>query len=429
MSLKCQLRFARHSELCCNTYQLLDQLVWKFQQRIQSILTNECSENFSTTTSGDYSMKKSLLALAVLGAFAGVAQAQTSVTIYGSFDAGVRYQGDVDAAGHSRTTMSSTGTYNSNRLGFKGVEDLGGGLNAHFTLEQGFNSGTGELDTKNTTNKLFNRSAFVGVGGQWGSLDLGRQYTIAFKTIGAYDPFNYKFTGIIPLTGEVTAGTRTDNDIQYTGTFGPITARAEYALGERAGGGSGNTLAAVGATYANGPLSFGGAYTARRPNLATAAQLATNANATNFQDNKHWTVGGAYTFGPARIAAGYAQENQDLATGGGDVSRKDAWVGGSYDITPALGLTAAYYHTKVDAGASGASAAGKRGLFIFGTTYALSKRTNFYADIDYAMYKDGLETPLNARTQNNVITGQRSLISAPGKDSMLGVSVGVNHLF
>jgi len=372
-------------------------------------------------------MKKSLLALAVLGAFAGVAQAQTSVTIYGSFDAGVRNQRDVDAAGHSRTTMSSTGTYNSNRLGFKGVEDLGGGLNAHFTLESGFNSGNGELN--NTQNKLFQRSAFVGLGGQWGALDLGRQYTVAFKTVGAYDPFNYKFTGIIPLSqASVSAGTRTDNDIQYTGTFGPITARAEYALGERAGGGSGNALAAVGGTYANGPLSFGAAYTKRNPNLATAAQLTANANATNFQDNRHFTVGGAFTFGPGRIAAGYAQEKQDRANGNGDASQKNAWVGGSYDITPALGLTAAYYHTKVDAGAFGTTntASGKRGLFIVGATYALSKRTNFYADIDYAKYKDGLITP---STGTSVITSQSSLISAPGHDKLLGFSVGINHLF
>src|SRR4026207_2440313 len=92
-------------------------------------------------------MKKSLLALAVLGAFAGVAQAQTSVTIYGSFDAGVRTAQDQNANGNSRTTRSSTGTYNSNRLGFKGVEDLGGGLNAHFPLKSAFNSGTGAADT------------------------------------------------------------------------------------------------------------------------------------------------------------------------------------------------------------------------------------------------------------------------------------------
>ena len=94
-------------------------------------------------------MKKSLLALAVLGVFAGAAQAQSSVTVYGSFDGGLRH---TNSAAGSAWTVSSNGTYLSNRIGFKGVEDLGGGLNAHFTLETGFNTGNGALD--NTTNQL-----------------------------------------------------------------------------------------------------------------------------------------------------------------------------------------------------------------------------------------------------------------------------------
>ncbi|HCN90568.1 MAG TPA: porin, partial [Oxalobacteraceae bacterium] len=165
-------------------------------------------------------MKKTLLALAVLGAFAGAASAQTAVTIYGSFDGGVRHVTNVDAAGDSITKMGSNGTYNSNRIGFKGVEDLGGGLNAHFDLETGFNTGTGTLDTPaGTTGTLFNRSAYVGLGGAFGSVDLGRQYSVNFKTIGAYDPFAYKYTAIIPLAAQGGL-TRLNNDIQYTGTFG-----------------------------------------------------------------------------------------------------------------------------------------------------------------------------------------------------------------
>jgi predicted porin len=185
------------------------------------------------TTSGDYYMKKSLLALAVLGAFAGVAQAQTNVTLYGSIDAGLRRVNKVDAAGDSRWTFGaptnvatgsgSNGTYQSNRVGFKGVEDLGGGLNAHFTLESGFNSGNGQLDA---TNSLFNRSAFVGLGGAWGALDLGRQYTVAYKTVAVYDPFNYKFTSLIPLSGLALSGSRLNNDVQGTAVFGPATVRA-----------------------------------------------------------------------------------------------------------------------------------------------------------------------------------------------------------
>ena len=376
-------------------------------------------------------MKKSLLALAVLGAFAGVAQAQTSVTIYGSFDAGVRSAQDQNANGNSRTTMSSTGTYNSNRIGFKGVEDLGGGLNAHFTLESGFNSGTGA----NVDSRFFNRSAFVGLGGTWGSIDLGRQYTVAFKTVGAYDPFNYKFTGIIPTSqASISAGTRNDNDIQYTGTFGPLTARAEYALGERVGGGSGGTAAAVGATFATGPFSVGAAYTKRNPDQRTAAQIAATgaaAVAPIDRDNNHYTVGGAFTFGPGRIAAGYAREEQDLVLGG-EATQKNAWIGGSYDITPALGLSAAYYHTKADGFGATANSSGKRGLFIVGATYALSKRTNFYADVDYTKYKDGLVSASTGVANTAGLSGsgsQLGLASAPGQDKQVGVSVGINHLF
>ena len=364
-------------------------------------------------------MKKSLAAMAVLGAAASMAQAQTSVSIYGSFDAGVRTQDHVNSNGNSRTTMSSNGTYNSNRLGFKGTEELGGGLNAHFTLESAFNSGTGADDAA----RHFGRSAFVGLGGQWGSLDLGRQYTVAYRTVGTYDPFNFKYTGIVPTAqASISAGVRTDNNIQYTGTFGPVTARAEYALSERVGGGGGGSHAGIGATFASGPVALGAAYTARKPDVRTAAQVSANAPA-NFQDNRSWTLGGAYTFGPARLAAGYARESQDLSAGG-DARQQNAWFGGSYNINPALVMSAAYYHTKVDAGIAGATTDGKRGLFIVGATYALSKRTNLYADVDYARFKDGL-----AGTGSSPSSGQLPLASPAGQDRMVGVSLGVNHVF
>lgn len=365
-------------------------------------------------------MKKiSLLTLAALGAVSSFSRAQTSVTVYGSFDAGIRSQWDVNANGNSRTTMSSSGTYNSNRLGFKGVEDLGGGLNAHFTLESAFNSGTGVADAT----RLFGRSAFVGIGGQWGALDLGRQYTVAYRAVGAYDPFNHKFTGINPAAqASATAGVRVDNDIQYTGTFGPLTARAEYALSERAGGGSAGAHAAIGGTYASGPFAVGAAYTVRKPDIRTAAQITANT-APVFQDNKSWTVGGIYTMGAVRVAAGYANESQDLANRG-DAQQKNAWIGGGYKLDPALDLIAAYYHTKVEAGTAGAVSDGKRGLLMVGATYALSKRTNFYADIDYAKFRDGL-----AGTGSNPSSSQLPLASPRGQDSMLGVSIGINHVF
>ena len=349
-------------------------------------------------------MKKSLLALAVLGAFAGVASAQTSVTIYGSFDGGVRSQTNVDAAGNSKLTMGSNGTYYSNRLGFKGVEDLGGGLNAHFALETGFNTGTGALD--NPAGRLFNRGASVGLGGTWGSIDFGHQYTTVFKTMAAYDPLGYKYTGIDPVIGMSggtgNGATRFDNDIQYTGTFGPVTARAELALGEVAGSSSVNSAQSVGLNYEGGPLALGAAYLQRKD--------GTTASAATF-DYKNYTLGGAYKFGPARVAAGYSNQKQASATV--DTTNKNAWVGLSYAVAPATEITGAYFQTKLSAGVNGAGD-GKKNLLMLSATYALSKRTNLYALIDQATLNGALRIGGNA---------------AMNQDRQRDVAVGINHLF
>jgi predicted porin len=349
------------------------------------------------TTSGDYYMKKSLLALAVLGAFAGVAQAQTNVTLYGSIDAGLRRFDKVAVPGApagttgSQLRMSSNGTFQSNRIGFKGVEDLGGGLNAHFTLENGFNSGTGAFD--NTTNQLFNRTASVGLGGAWGSIDLGRQYTVAYRTVAVYDPFNYKFTSFIPLSGFALGSSRLNNDIQGTAVFGPATVRAEYALGEVAGATSAGSTKAIGATFVSGPYSAGAAYSKRSG--STVAPLAT--------DTKNWTVGGAFATGPFRVAAGYMDEKQTPV--GPETKSKNVWAGGSYNFTEAMALTAAWYRFKSDT----APTTGTRNLYVVGGTYALSKRTNFYADVDINKFKDA------------------AIVS--GVDRQTNYSVGINHVF
>lgn len=389
-------------------------------------------------------MKKSLLALAVMGAFAGAAQAQSSVTVYGSIDAGVRYTNNRNAAGDSRIELGS-GVFNSNRLGFKGVEDLGGGMNARFNLELGFDSTTGAQGGAangiggnpavfgaaapgTATNQLFDRAATVGIGGAWGGVDLGNQYSVAFKTIGGYDPFGYKFIGVIPLAGAAAGNqgttvsssignTRFANDIQYTGSFGPVTVRAEYALGETVGNTSGNAATAVGATYAAGPFSVGGAYTKRKPNLAASTAAA------NFQDNDQWTLGGAFVMGPARVAAGYINEEQDIAAGFPKLESKHAWIGGSYNFTPAMALTAGYYQTKLDLGAADS----KRKLFIVGGTYNLSKRTNLYVNVDRAKF-DG---NTGFGTSTGVFAGAvgAAFIQPSGQTSQTGISVGINHLF
>jgi predicted porin len=333
-------------------------------------------------------MKYRILAAAAFTAISGITHAQ-NVTLYGLVDAGLRHVTNTNAAGDDKLTMSSKGTYSSNRFGLKGVEDLGGGMNAHFVLEGGFNSGTGELD--NTASVLFRRQAFVGIGSSWGTLDLGRQYTIAFKSANAYDPFNYKYTDIIPVAGAAT-GARMNNDIQYTGAFGPWTVRAEYALGEVAGSTSDGSAIGAGVDYVSGPLVLGGAYTRRKP-------------APTFLENKNLTLGGAYSFGELRVSAGYIDERQ--ATTGTDTTTKNVWAGASYAVSPAFAVTGAFYQTRT----STAGADGKRNLAMVGGTYSLSKRTLFYAAVD-----------------NSRLSGTTAK-AANNQTSQTGISAGIFHSF
>lgn len=350
-------------------------------------------------------MKKSILALAVATALTGAAHAQSSVTVYGVADAGIRYQTNVNAAGDGLLSMG-TGTHTSNRLGFRGVEDLGGGLTARFQLETGYSVKSGALD--NTNNVLFNRTAAVGLGGAWGNVDFGRQYTLAFRTDALLDPFGHKYTSLIPLSSgagttlpaaarnaglgaSATSGTRFNNNIQYTGTFGPLTARAEYALGEQAGDTGRGSAQAAGLSYAGGPLLLAGAYTQKE----TAAGF----------DNKAYIVGGGYTFGNLRVTVGYSSEEQETAAAG-DFENAIVWTGASYKLTPALELTSGYYRTKYESRA----ADGRRNLFMLGAAYSLSKRTSLYAVLDANRYRG-------------------ALIPVTGQTSQTGLAAGVMHQF
>src|ERR1035437_4012216 len=133
-------------------------------------------------------MKKSLLALAVLGAFASAAQAQTSVTLYGIVDGGILYASGKNANGDKSWAYTS-GIESTNRWGIKGSEDLGGGLRGTFALENGFSSATGGMlgapaggannpnSVSGLTGKLFDRGATVGLAGNFGSITGGRNWS------------------------------------------------------------------------------------------------------------------------------------------------------------------------------------------------------------------------------------------------------------
>jgi predicted porin len=360
--------------------------------------------------------KQSLFAFAMAASLSSAALAQSSLTVYGLADTAIRRQ--TNALGASRTSGTpggntwsmASGWSNGSRIGFRGVEDLGGGMNAHFVLENGFSIDTGAMSD---TNSFFNRSAYVGVGGAWGSLDMGRQYSVAFKIMADYDPFRMQYSGLIPLA-MVTPGSpgssgclpitgggcaRFNNDLQYSGTFGNFTARAEYAFGETPGSTSRGAAQALGLRYANGPFSAGGAYTRQK-------------TVTGF-DKQAYTVGGAYGIGPVRISLGY--NNDEVETTTVDTKIRSVWGGVSYQATPALTLTGGYYQIRVSSAVSATRPTGKEKLdfFIIEAKYALSKRTSLYAEADRNKWSRGiffLPATTPGVTQN-------------------GVSIGINHRF
>lgn len=185
-------------------------------------------------------MKNSLLAVAMLTAFAGVAQAETSVTLYGVIDTGIGYNkvsgtidDGTDAAGHalrkdvgaSRIGMIN-GVQSGSRWGLRGTEDLGDGLRAMFTVESGFDSGNGTSQQ----NRLFNRQATIGLANDsWGSLEFGRQTTVGGTFLAEIDPFYTSFTQANIGTSFSAANTmRWDNMVMYRSAW---TDGFQFALG------------------------------------------------------------------------------------------------------------------------------------------------------------------------------------------------------
>lgn len=229
-------------------------------------------------------MKKSLIALAAVAA-TGVAMAQSSVTLYGVADVAVGYNSDKgpNRLAEKTTAARANSTFNNgnSRIGFRGVEDLGGGLKANFQFEQGVNLANGATDAN-----TFQRQAWVGLSGGFGTLRLGRQLTPSFHGIAAWEiTGTANYSVVANQFGWAGVGSRDDALIQYiTPDFGGFKAHLGYVLEDNRGGDEKYDLALV---YANGPF---------------AAALTYN-DTGNGKGNG--SIGASYDFRFAKIAASY----------------------------------------------------------------------------------------------------------------------------
>jgi len=383
-------------------------------------------------------MKKSLLALAALGTFAGAANAQSSVTLYGIVDAGFVYNNN--SAGN-KLYSTSAGNLQGDRWGLRGTEDLGGGLKALFVLENGFNAFTGKL---NQGGDEFGRQAYVGLSSQFGTVTLGRQYDSVVDYTGALEVGSQWASFYAAHPGDLdnmNNSNRVNNSIKYASTnYSGITFGGLYSLGGVAGQFNRNQIFSAGLGYAQGPLVLGAGYfNVKNPNYsffgnnstssATASNMTGSQVYSGFATAKTQQVisaGGAYTFGPATVGATYSNTQfKDLgqtAVAGaravtGDAKFHNAELNFKYQLTPALLLGAAYDYTK---GYSIANEKIHQG--VLGVDYFLSKRTDLYAD---GIYQHASGT----NSLNGTATAQINGLSASSTSNQVAAVVGIRHKF
>ncbi|SHN68244.1 Outer membrane protein (porin) [Duganella sacchari] len=327
-------------------------------------------------------MKKTLVALALTGVFS-VAYAQSSVVIYGTLDAGVSRRTDTD--------VTAVGKRDNNKLGFRGVEDLGSGLKALFQLEIRYEPDTGVIES--TTRPLFQGQSRVGLQGDFGTLRIGRALTAFQETSTAFEPWagmpavagyqtDLQVAGYTsdPLSPAGNSANRFSNAVFYnTPVIGGIfqlnvTVGTKEAANNPVIIGRGtatlpqfpaNTMAPVNpyslsATVTNGP---GAAYVAYERNAVST---------------KLWSIGASFKPIPdLKLMGSYQRQDQDYSVPINPITK--AWlIGANYNI--GAGMIRAGFGQKTPDNVLNSAAIAKTKQFSLGYDYNLSPRTYLYID-------------------------------------------------
>jgi predicted porin len=347
-----------------------------------------------------------MLAISLMCAVSA-SQAQSSVTIYGVADLGVRHASGLDAsnaASAGNTSSLGSGINTTSRLGFRGVEDLGGGMKALFNLESGWN-----LDSGMPNSKFFDRASWVGLQSAWGTVGLGRQTTVLADALSGTDPLGNRFAGFNPNiqvaalsahklgleygpSGASSGSYRLDNAIKYTGKFDALTVRAMHGLGEQPDSStqlnsSGASVAYEGKDY-TATLAYGEFNSAKKLNL------------------KAYLGGLSGKVGKGKLFITYGKnEAQTSATA--VTENATLGLGAQFPVASQLNLVAAYY--KVDRSRTSNADDGFNRVVAF-AEYTLSKRSLVYLELDRTNWKNNYQ-------------------GAANKSASSGMSAGIKHTF
>ncbi len=391
-------------------------------------------------------MKKTLAAVAVLGAFAGSALA-ADVQLYGIVDTGLRYthfDADSAAAGYDATDSFGiqSGNQSGSRFGFKGTEDLGNGLTVGFILENQFNSDDGSLTDDD---HFFRRESSLFLQGGFGKVAMGRMGSInggtsSWAKYGVLSAFGTSWDYSAQAGSWAIGGGLWDNMIAYeTPDFAGFKVFAQYGMGtnDAENESRSDRYYAIGASYANGPLNL--YFAVDSINYQTADANGALANASDIDDSLTITFGGNYDFEVLKLFAGaqYFDEIKLSKMGCGlgmmDVTEYNSYyrTGAGTDADPYVdhnGFASAFKGWSLGVSASIPAAGGQvlvgaayldaeaadsvgkdndkdelsRWIVSAGYDYPLSKRTNVYGVVTYA--QDSLEyTKSNLKDQDPTI--------------------------
>lgn len=366
-------------------------------------------------------MKKTLLSLALFGAFSGVAMAADSVQLYGIVDLGVEHL----SFDNTSVNRLGSGIQSGSRIGVKGSEDLGGGLSAFFQAETGFcangnngsafgGAGQGAQSQAGysycTSGATFmGRTSVVGLTGGFGTVEAGRMYSPYFNAAGSVDPFGTGLTGSLTNTDQaLLTYVRLSQTVAYvTPNIAGFQGTVAYGFGAQPGNTSNGQGYDLQGQYSNGPILVGVDYL--HHNLTDATLV------DGYGTNKLTSLYGSYDFGVAKLAGYYAQQkfNTNQPVQGAD---QRVWMlGVTVPVGP--GAILASYSQIKDQNAT----ANKSKQYAIGYTYALSKRTNLYTS--YArMTNDGA---------NDLYVGDATIAGAGtvGGASASGFALGIRHKF
>lgn len=333
-------------------------------------------------------MKRCISTGVLFGAFIGAAAAQSSVTIFGNLDLGVRAVKN----GDGRTTHSLTGNgLTTSRWGLRGTEDLGGGLKAAFWLESTLGADTGTAGSSGSSaasdgamsgSKFFDRRATLGLAGAAGEFRLGRDYAPTFSNLSAFDAYGSTgFAGEANLLGggsPTAVGTLGSG----AGTLARADNSAGYFLPSNRYGiyGAAMIAASEGTNTTNGNNRYTGARIGWRSGSFDMAGAYGRTRIPNNNDFRVWNLGVSYGISTAKLMLLYHQA--DFAPVGLASRSQKLWVlGARVQVGPGM-LRATYQRSDM----SGGTALGLRDQddaqqFAIGYVYNLSKRTALYTDV------------------------------------------------